>query len=53
MDKTLIKTDLMKAPANIIWTETQTALKAFIQRRVRDKAVAEDILQDVFLKIFC
>jgi len=42
----------MKAPASIIWTETQGALKAFIHRRVRDKAVAEDILQDVFVKMY-
>lgn len=42
----------MKAPTNIIWTETQSELKNFIHRRVRDKAVTEDILQDVFLKMY-
>jgi RNA polymerase sigma-70 factor (ECF subfamily) len=52
MDHTLIKASHMKAPATIIWTETQSALKAFIHRRVRDKAVADDILQDVFLKMY-
>ena len=36
----------------MLWTETQAGLKAFIHRRVRDKAVAEDILQDVFLKMY-
>ena len=52
MDNAVIKTNPMKAPATILWTETQAALKAFIHRRVRDKAVAEDILQDVFLKMY-
>ncbi|MFH1114659.1 MAG: RNA polymerase sigma factor SigZ [Pseudomonadota bacterium] len=35
----------------IIWKECSTSLKAFIRRRVPDEEVAEDILQDVFLKI--
>ncbi len=37
--------------AEIIWQECGTSLKAFIQKRVPDEAIAEDILQDVFLKI--
>ena len=52
MDNTLTKANRLKAPAHIIWTETQAGLKAFIHRRVRDRAVAEDILQDVFLKMY-
>jgi RNA polymerase sigma-70 factor, ECF subfamily len=34
-----------------LWTEFGSALRGFIRTRVRDHAAAEDILQDVFLKI--
>jgi RNA polymerase sigma-70 factor (ECF subfamily) len=34
-----------------IWMEFSTPLKQFILSRVSDEALAEDILQDVFLKI--
>jgi RNA polymerase sigma-70 factor, ECF subfamily len=40
----------MKTSEAIIWTKTQHQLKSFVYRRVRDKALAEDIVQDVFLK---
>src|SRR5690349_15327441 len=33
------------------WEEFHTPLQQFIQRRVSDEDTAEDILQDVFLKI--
>jgi len=41
----------MKTSEVIIWTKTQQELKSFVYRRVRDKALAEDIVQDVFLKV--
>jgi RNA polymerase sigma-70 factor, ECF subfamily len=34
-----------------IWREYHGNLQRFIQRRIKDKAMAEDILQEVFLKI--
>ncbi len=34
-----------------IWNEFADKLRQFIQKRVSDSAEAEDILQDVFLKI--
>ncbi len=34
-----------------VWNQTQARLKAFVLRYTRDKAVAEDIVQDVFLKV--
>src|SRR5579884_2211278 len=34
-----------------IWEEFHTPLQQFIRRRVFDEDTAEDILQDVFLKI--
>lgn len=33
------------------WEEFQAPLKQFIRKRVPDDAIAEDLLQDVFLKI--
>jgi len=33
------------------WTKTQAQLKSFIIRKVKDEAVADDIVQDVFLKV--
>jgi len=41
----------MKTSEAIIWTKTQNELKNFVYRKVRDKALAEDIVQDVFLKV--
>src|SRR5882757_9808189 len=35
----------------ISWTKTQQELKNFVFKRVRDKALADDIVQDVFLKV--
>ena len=34
-----------------IWREYHAHLHRFIQRRVHDRSIAEDILQDVFVKI--
>ena len=34
-----------------VWEEFNTRLKLFILKRVQDEPSAEDILQDVFLKI--
>jgi RNA polymerase sigma-70 factor, ECF subfamily len=36
---------------NFHWNKTQQKLKAFVFRRVKDKALADDIMQDVFLKV--
>jgi RNA polymerase sigma-70 factor (ECF subfamily) len=41
----------MKTSEVNIWTKTQQELKSFVYRKVRDKALAEDIVQDVFLKV--
>ena len=41
----------MRALSNIPWTKTQQELKSFVYRRVKDKALSEDIVQDVLLKI--
>jgi RNA polymerase sigma-70 factor (ECF subfamily) len=41
----------MTATVESIWNEVASQLRSFIHSRVRDHAVAEDILQDVFLKI--
>lgn len=41
----------MKTDTESIWVEFSGALKGFILSRVRDREVAEDILQEVFLKI--
>lgn len=34
-----------------VWDEFSTALRQFIRRRVRDDHVADDLLQDVFVRI--
>ncbi len=36
---------------SIAWAETRNELRKFIYRRVKDKAISEDIVQDVFLKV--
>jgi len=41
----------MKTSEAIIWTKTQHELKSFVFRKVRDKALTDDIVQDVFLKV--
>ena len=33
------------------WNQVQNELKGFVFKRVRDKAVTEDIVHDVFLKV--
>lgn len=41
----------MTATVESIWNEVASQLRSFIRSRVRDHAAAEDILQDVFIKI--
>ena len=41
----------MKPTVESIWNEFSSKLGQFIAARVADSATAEDILQDVFLKI--
>jgi RNA polymerase sigma-70 factor (ECF subfamily) len=41
----------MNSKTEKIWKEFQTKLRQFILKRVSDKDVAEDILQEVFIKI--
>ncbi|MCP4630257.1 MAG: hypothetical protein GY850_43115 [bacterium] len=41
----------MKHKTEAIWTKFSPQLKHFILRRVSDKSVADDILQEVFKKI--
>jgi RNA polymerase sigma-70 factor (ECF subfamily) len=41
----------MKATVESIWNEFATKLGGFIRTRVADPATAEDILQDVFVKL--
>lgn len=36
----------------ISWTQTQKQLTGFIYKRVKDQALAEDITQDVLVKVF-
>ena len=41
----------MTATVENIWHKVASQLRSFIRSRVRDHATAEDILQDVFVKI--
>jgi len=41
----------MQQQTERIWTEFSTQLKHFILGRITDKSMADDILQDVFLKV--
>lgn len=41
----------MNTPDILIWNNIQEKLKTFVFRHTRDKAIAEDIVQDVFLKV--
>ncbi len=41
----------MVVTTEAIWEDLHTGLWQFIRKRVRDEASAEDILQDVFLKV--
>ena len=41
----------MTATVESIWNEVASQLRSFIRSRVRDHAAAEDILQEVFIKI--
>ncbi len=41
----------MVGTTEAIWEELHAGLWQFIRKRVRDQASAEDILQDIFLKV--
>jgi RNA polymerase sigma-70 factor, ECF subfamily len=41
----------MQSHTEIIWNQFHLQLLEFIERKVKDKATAEDILQEVFIKI--
>ncbi|MGC3947358.1 MAG: sigma-70 family RNA polymerase sigma factor [Chryseolinea sp.] len=41
----------MNATEIAIWNETQDKLKSFVFRYTKDRALADDIIQDVFLKV--
>lgn len=41
----------METPLETLWQQFSARLRAFILRRVEDEAVAEDLLQEVFLRI--
>jgi RNA polymerase sigma-70 factor, ECF subfamily len=42
----------MNAQEIATWNQAQHQLKSFVYRYTKDKAVAEDIIQDVFLKVY-
>lgn len=42
----------MPACVNLIWDEFNGPLKSFIKKRIPKEQDAEDILQDVFIKIY-
>ncbi len=46
----MTRVDVMTATEKI-WNEYRNNLRRFIQKRVTDKSVTDDILQDVFVKI--
>ena len=41
----------MPPPVETVWTDFGDALQGFILKRVGDEQAAEDILQDVFMRI--
>lgn len=41
----------METTQKTFWNRTQMELKGFVFRRVKDKALAEDIVQDVLVKV--
>lgn len=44
--------NLRKDMEEISWSKTQKQLTGFIYKRVKDQTVADDITQDVFVKVF-
>jgi RNA polymerase sigma-70 factor (ECF subfamily) len=38
-------------PTETIWKEYHAKLRTFVERRIDDRAAAEDVLQEVFLKV--
>lgn len=42
----------MKSTDINAWVKTQKELRMFVYKKVKDKAIAEDIVQDVFLKVY-
>ena len=47
----LSKINLMDTITTNIWKKTQRELKGYVYHKVKDKAMADDIVQDVFLKV--
>lgn len=41
----------MKHSTEDLWSEFGRQLKSFIQHQVKDESIADDILQEVFIKI--
>ncbi|HTF21286.1 MAG TPA: sigma-70 family RNA polymerase sigma factor [Chryseolinea sp.] len=41
----------MNTSETLIWASTQDRLKSFVFKQTRDKAITDDIVQDVFLKV--
>src|SRR5690349_13572536 len=41
----------MNSSEILVWNQTQDKLKSFVFRYTKDKAAAEDIVHDVFLKV--
>lgn len=41
----------METNTVIVWNKLQQDLREFVSRRVKDKDIADDIVQDVFLKV--
>lgn len=42
---------LSETKIEAIWNKFHAPLRAFIRRRVRDRAIADDLLQEVFLRV--
>jgi RNA polymerase sigma-70 factor, ECF subfamily len=47
----LLRIGEMTPTIEVIWENFASQLRGFIRSRVRDHAAAEDILQEVFIKI--
>jgi RNA polymerase sigma-70 factor (ECF subfamily) len=42
----------METPLHADWGIFQNELRSFVFKRVKDKAASDDIVQDVFLKVY-
>ena len=47
----LLERPAMDEPLNRVWDQYSRRLKAFIRNRVEDDVEAEDILQEVFIRV--